>query len=69
MTPVKPRSNPVTCAAVAILTIGASCLGSLTAEASRDRKVTVEKTAAPDTAMRRPPSTTAGRFFMVVAFS
>jgi hypothetical protein len=32
------------------------------------RKETVAKAAAPDTAISRPPSTTAGLFFMAVAF-
>jgi hypothetical protein len=31
------------------------------------RKETAANAAAPDTAMRRPPSTTAGRFFMAIA--
>ena len=47
MMPVKPRSDPVTRAAVTSLTIGGSCLGSLTAEASCARRKNVPKAAAP----------------------
>jgi hypothetical protein len=65
MMPVKPRSAPVTRIGVASLTIGASCLGPLTGEASCGRMETVANAAAPDTAMRRP--TTADLFLMAIA--
>jgi hypothetical protein len=65
--PVKARSAPVTRIGVASLTIGASCLGPLTGEASCGRMETVANAAAPDTAMRRPPSTTADLFLMAIA--
>jgi len=46
MTPVKPRSDPVTPVAVVSLTIGGSCLGSLMAEATCVRMETVASAAA-----------------------
>jgi hypothetical protein len=52
---------------VASLTICASCLGPLTGEASCGRMETVANAAAPDTAMRRPPCTTADLFLMAIA--
>ena len=67
MMPVKPRSDPVTRAAVTNLTIGGSCLGSLTAEAACVRMESVANTAAPDAAIRMLPSTITGLFFMPIA--
>ena len=54
----------VTRAAVTNLTIGGSCLGSLTAEAACVRMESVTNPAAPNTAIRMLPSTIMGLFFM-----
>ena len=56
------NADPVTRAAATTLTIGASCLGSLTAEAVGVRSATNTATAHP--AIRMLPSAIMGRFFM-----
>jgi hypothetical protein len=61
--------DPVTGAGFTNLTIGGSCLGSLTAEASCVGMASVANAAAPDIAIRTPPSTIAVLFFTLVAFS
>jgi hypothetical protein len=50
-------------AAAASLTIGGSCLGSLTAEAAGVRMKSVTNAAAPNPTIRTPASTIAGLFW------